>query len=95
MSTTTSKAHADTWMGLSPTGKPVQIDHEKLMTWAFRNEQQFTVAWSSSFTDNKGNRLVRGDHVAEARMAGWDDIADALDAFFRSNDSRADKELTV
>lgn len=82
------------WMGLSPNGNPIQISHEDLMVWAYRNEKQFLVGWSKSFTDDKGNRLVRGDHVAEARKAGWHDIADQLDAFFHSNDKRAESEIS-
>lgn len=71
------------WMGLSRDGEPRQITHAELMQWAYRNEQQFTVGWSNHYTDPKGTRLVRGDHVAEARKQGWNDLADRLEQHFK------------
>lgn len=72
----------EAWMGLDGDGNPVQILHVDLMAWARRNGEVFTVGWSRSYTDPKGRRLVRGDHVSEARKAGWDDLAERLEAFF-------------
>lgn len=72
------------WMGLARDGSPLQITHEKLMRWAFDNDQQFQVGWSNAVTLPDGARLVRGSFVEEALKAGWADIAKALSQFFKS-----------
>lgn len=94
MITLTSKAHEDTWMGLTKDGKPVQISHEDLMVWAYKNDMQFTIGWSHSATIQNGTRLVRGNHIEEARKAGWNDLADQLEAFFSGNDEQV-RETTA
>jgi len=71
-------ADADTWMGLSKQGAPLQISHAKLMQWAFDHDQQFNVGWSHAVTLPDGARLVRGSFVEEALKAGWADLAKAL-----------------
>jgi hypothetical protein len=73
--------NTETWYGLAPDGTELQIEHAKLMEWAFDNEKQFTVGWSHRF-ELKGQRLVRGPKMIEtARSAGWDDLADKLQSF--------------
>jgi hypothetical protein len=71
----------DVWYGLDRNGGQLRIRHCRLMDWALRTDEQFQVGWSYHYTDPNGARLVRGPRmIATARTAGWNDLADLLEA---------------
>ena len=83
---TTRADFADYWMGLDTEGNDIGIRHDKLLVWASLHKPEAVddIVKHKNWIDPDGGRMVRGNHVAEARKMGWDDLADMLDAFFES-----------
>lgn len=70
-----------TWYGVRDNGEKVQIEHSKLMEWAYANDMPFQVGWAHAVRI-RDVRLAKTPEAA--REKGWDDLADMIETFLKT-----------